>query len=641
VGIPALCSTSNPTSSIRFARLYSRALGGASITQAQHASFIDGLNAVSTASGFTAAHLQEAAPFRMAMDTNAIPREEWVRAYIQLCNAKFFQPRGLHVAITTFQELTTLARVPEQRGFREGLVEDILDVVEATGGVSEAEDDETLTHIATEAAAKLDPYIEPLSTMVPTMSRQSTNLDNVARGLASFSLNDNEKRPPPMTFPSNSTTSSLPSPEGKSRVLDKFWNPLGLGPISVGPIIPPKLPPSELPPDASWQEWGDHLGRRWERWGEEYGKRWDRWGREYGQAWDEWGREFQQKFAGPINASRSNLARSTSGLDGVRGMSRESFASAIKRKIPATPPGVDQATWRAKYAGPSGASRESFGSLGSIGSSSRDLATSEELDFDENDDEDDDDDDDDALSISSDDSLSSDSSVEDPEVEYTKRVVDIEQKTEKARMEGKRDPAKIDKDRESALRKAEEKRIKDEQHIDKRVKRRMMKKHAHKFKKDVKKWKKEFKKDVKKLHKSKASPSEIHAAVNSKRQEFNEMRKQWEKKRQDLFAKQTQSVDRSVMFHEARQERRDRRQRKRDAKKQKKWAKKGHWHDGHWHDKGTCPMQRAGRRGGRGGRGGRHASFEPEREMSQEIQSQPRRIITEETMLWVVIRNLE
>jgi hypothetical protein len=627
VGIPALCPTTSTTSAVQFARLYSRALGGASITQAQHASFIDGLNAVSTASDFTAAHLQEAAPFRMAMDTNAIPREEWVRAYIQLCNAKFFQPRGLHVALTTFQELTALAKIPEQRGFRDGLVDDVLDAIASTSGVPEMEDDEGLTHTAVQAAAKLDPYIEPLSSMVPTMSRQSTTLDNVARGLASFSIGDNEKSPP-IVLPPGSSTSSLQSPQSPSgRALDKFWNPLGLGPISVGPILPPKLPPSELPPDASWQQWGEHLGRRFEKWGDEYGRQWDQWGKEYGQAWDEWGREYtqvwdewgrkiQRKATGPMNASRSSLVRAAASV------SKESIAGVIKRKPLATPPGA--------------ASRESFGSLGSFGSGSRDLGTAEEWDDNENDDDDDDDDDDDAVSVSSEDSLSSDSSVEDPEVEYTKRVVDIEQKMEKAKIEGKRDPAKIERDRESALRKAEEKRIKDEQHIDQKVKRRAMKKHAHKFKRDVKKWKKEFKKDIKKFHKSKASPWEIHTRINAKRQEFNQLREQWENKRKELWTMQT--ADRGVMFHEARQERREARQRKRDAKQRKKWAKRGHWHDGHWHSKGTCPMQKTGRRGGRH-RG--HRGHDHEEERRQERQSTANRIVTEESMLWVVIRNLE
>ena len=85
IAIPELPSPH--ASPVRFARLYSRTLQtSTTITPSQLAAFLDGLNAVSKASAFSAHDLHGSTPFRFSVgreDAN-IPREEWVRAYVQL-----------------------------------------------------------------------------------------------------------------------------------------------------------------------------------------------------------------------------------------------------------------------------------------------------------------------------------------------------------------------------------------------------------------------------------------------------------------------------------------------------------------------------------------------------------------------------
>lgn len=565
IAIPSLPPSTNspPTiAGVRFARFNARALNGASITPAQHASFIDGLNAVSTASGFDASQLHETAPFRMDAGSGGIPREEWVRAYVQLCNERFFQPRGLHVAITTLHELATLAKVPEQRGFRESVVSDVLDAAaEAANNDEDGED--ALTKAAANAAAKLDPYIEPLGMMIPAMSRDSEAMDHVARGLASFSLDEKMLPPPPPTLHRSATD------QPPTRALNKFWNPMGMGPISMGPTLPP-LPRTQLSPQASWHMWGEDFGKRFEQWGNEYGKRWDNWGRDYGKAWEEWGDGIQRKFSGP-SSSTVNM------IPGA-GASMESFNTSSSK-----------GSKKGKARQQSGAGQEER---------NNDHVNDNELD----------DDDDDTLSISSDSSTSSDGDWSDPEANYVKRLANIEESAEKARIEGKRDITKIEKERESALRKAEVKRIKDESHLENKLKKREIKRHTRKFKRDVRNWKKDFKKITKQLHRKPLSHQEMRAQITEKRAEFEKMRAEWAVRRMEIYQKRH---ERGTTWREAREHRRDRHL---------------HRRPGHGHHGADC--------GGRGRRERRNRHQRDEQPKSE-------RFLTDENMLWVVIRNLE
>jgi hypothetical protein len=560
--------TNPPTiAGVRFARFNARALNGAAITPAQHAAFIDGLNAVSTASGFDAAQLRDASTpslLNTATMGAGMPREEWVRAYVQLCNERFFQPRGLRVAITTLQELAVLAKVPELRGFREGIVSDVL---EAAGEAARNEEDgeDALTKAASNAATKLGPYIEPLGMMIPAMSRDNEAMDHVARGLATFSLDEKPLPPHPEL-----RRSATDQPRQSPRAIDRFWNPMGMGPISVGPIVPPRLPRSQLTREASWQMWAEDLGKRFETWGEEYTKQWDTWGREYGKAWEEWSIDFQRKHAG----HGSNIVSTIPGA----GASIESFNTVSSRS-------------------------SKKGKARQVSSAGQGEAE---------------DDDDDSSSISSDSTSSSDD-WSDPEANFVKRLADIEENAEKARIEGKRDPAKIDKERGSALRKAEERRAKEESHLERKIKKREVKRHARKFRKDVKKWKKDFKKDTKQLSKKKCSPEEMRTLIAEKRVQFETMRAEWEARRVEASH---HKQERGLSWREAREHRRQNR------------------HHHHHHHIGRRDRHDRGR-GRRGedchirGRGDTQIRDQPEQ------QTKPEGFLTEENMLWVVIMNLE
>ncbi|KAF2666620.1 hypothetical protein BT63DRAFT_313236 [Microthyrium microscopicum] len=547
VAIPAITSSLSSTDSVRFARLYARALQSTSITAAQFASFVDGLNAICTASAFTASHLHASTPFRFnASAPNAdVPREEWVRAFIQLSNADFFGPRGLRVQITNLPELAELAKIPDRHSFRDSMCRAVLDAASAGQGTA---GDESL-EVARDAAQSLDPYIEPLTKMIPAMHRDSEMMDHIANGLANFDIAESDRKggqsSASTAVPSNpirtqsdfnaqavpfelERATSDPSTSTTGGALNKFWNPLGLGPLSLGPIIPPRIPPSDRPHpldrSQSVQTWGEDFGVRMQKWGEEYGKRWNQWGQEYGQAWQEWGNDINTKFAGRSSTSVNNIR----GQHNDGGASRESFVSmnshasasdsskAIKRKP------VNSSS----FCTPKNTSSCPISGMRSSSTLAEPEHDPDFPDLDANLDD---------ISVSSSSTSSSDSSwADDPQQSYNLRIAELESARSQAQLHGKKKPAHIERDYAQGLAKATNERRKREERFEKKMKSIEVRRHSRAFKRQLHAWKKAWYKDLKAAKKERKSHADVQKITNKRMKEFHAYKAQWEEKRREI-----------------------------------------------------------------------------------------------------------
>lgn len=268
VAIPGI--TRDP-SNAKFARFFAAVLETRSVTASEFLDFIDGLNALATASTFTTSKFQSRSAltsFEVPRDDADIPREDLISAYIALSNTHFFNPRGLQVQITDLAQLADLVNMSNP-SIRKAILEEVLrnskagiDVPAAANGAA---------HAAVEAMV---PYIEPLTTAVPEPKKHNESMENVASRLAALGINNDESVPREQTQEQarndNSRNQSEPA---------QFQRPDG------GPSRPP-----------TWAEWGDQFGRKWGRWGEHQGKKWGAWGQKQGDYWGKWGEEKGRKF---------------------------------------------------------------------------------------------------------------------------------------------------------------------------------------------------------------------------------------------------------------------------------------------------------------------------------------------------------
>lgn len=267
----ALPSLNRDPSIAKFARFFAAILETQSITTSEFLEFIDGLNALATASSFTTSTFQtrnSLSSFEIPRDDADIPREDLISAYIALSNTHFFNPRGLQVQITDLAQLADLVNMSNPV-IRKAILEEVLrnskagiDVPAATNGAAHA------------AAEAMVPYIETLTTAVPEPKKHNESMESVASRLAALGINNDEPLPrdPTQDATRGDYTRSQSEPS-------QFQHPHG------GPSRPP-----------TWAEWGDQFGRKWGRWGEHQGRRWGDWGQKQGDFWNKWGEEKGRKF---------------------------------------------------------------------------------------------------------------------------------------------------------------------------------------------------------------------------------------------------------------------------------------------------------------------------------------------------------
>jgi hypothetical protein len=410
---------------LQAARLYARALQGAHVTAASFASFVDGLNAVALAAGGArpAERALGAATFAWRGE-GAVPRDEWLGAYVALANARFFEPRGLQAVVATLAELVELARVPDRAGFRRGLVGDVLAAVGDGAGDEEER--------ALGAVRALEPFVEPVGPLLPTMARDSEAVQAVARGMASMNLDEKRPLQDEGEAPSRVQTNASSSTEGDGAPKDgqpqrKFFTLFGM-PISIGPVMTP-APPLHKKKDRnmSWEQWGEQWGKEWEKWGEQYGMNWGKWGDEYAKAWDNWGKEFSKYGGGPSRAVTENEAES--------------------------PRDAPQPTEEDEEDYDSDSDTVSIGSLSSMSSAS-------------------------ALSTAG----------SDPEKMFEARLAEIEASAQKDRAAGKKHEWKIMKEVDEGIRKAAEKRTKQELKTEKHRRKVEIRAQQKEFTAHVKQW---------------------------------------------------------------------------------------------------------------------------------------------------------
>lgn len=255
----------------KFARFFAAVLETQFVTPSEFLDFIDGLNALATASSFSTStfqNLSALSSFEVPRDDAEIPREDLISAYIALSNTHFFNPRGLQVQITDLAQLADLVNMSNP-AIRKAILEEVLrnskagiDVPFAANGAAHA------------AAEAMVPYIEPLTTAVPEPKKHNESMESVASRLAALGINQDESIPRESTQEQNvnddSQTQTEPSP---------FQGSHG------GSSRPP-----------SWAEWGDQFGRKWGRWGEHQGRKWGDWGQKQGDFWGKWGEEKGREF---------------------------------------------------------------------------------------------------------------------------------------------------------------------------------------------------------------------------------------------------------------------------------------------------------------------------------------------------------
>ncbi|KAE9988289.1 hypothetical protein EG328_011662 [Venturia inaequalis] len=268
VGVPSI--TRDPSIS-KFARFFAAVLETQSVTASEFLDFVDGLNALATASSFTTSTFQTRSAlssFQVPRDDADIPREDLISAYIALSNTHFFNPRGLQVQIADLAQLADLVNMSNP-AIRKAILEEVLRNSKA--GVDLPAAANGAAHTAAEAMV---PYIEPLTTAVPEPKKNTESMESVASRLAALGINNEE------SIPRESTQEENRNDDSRAQ-----FDPSQLQRPHGGPSRPP-----------TWAEWGDQFGRKWGKWGEYQGRKWGDWGQAQGEFWGKWGEEKGRKF---------------------------------------------------------------------------------------------------------------------------------------------------------------------------------------------------------------------------------------------------------------------------------------------------------------------------------------------------------
>lgn len=260
VSIPSLARREGP---VKFARFYAPVLHSHSIASSDFIDFVDGLNALSTASNFTLATFQSRnalSPYEVSRDDDNLQREDLVSAYIVLSNSYFFNPRGLQIQITDLAQLADLLGIGNAT-IRKAVLQEVLrmsrtgiDVPTAANGA------------ALQAAEALVPYIETLTSAVAEPKKHQEALEAVASRFASMHLSD--EAPAYEEGVTRQETSSQGSGSGPPRT--KSWNEVG---NDIGKF---------------WGDWGEKQGKWWGKWGEDQGKMWGDFGKKWGHGPPAW-----------------------------------------------------------------------------------------------------------------------------------------------------------------------------------------------------------------------------------------------------------------------------------------------------------------------------------------------------------------
>ncbi|KIW08799.1 uncharacterized protein PV09_00733 [Verruconis gallopava] len=671
VAVPSFAGNSPPA---KFARFYSPALYPQSITDGEFIEFIDGLNSLSIASGFSASTYHS----RSSLTASEVPRDEealqgddLVSAYIALSNSHFFNPRGLQVQLADLSELADILNI-SNAAIRKAVITEVLRMSKASIEVPAA-----ANGAAHEAAGALVPYIEPLITAVPEPKKNQEALLAVASRFAALDIAARDMSAPELARENTSASSSSGT-------------------------VPPRT--------KSWGEWGSDIGKFWEDMSEKQSQFWTQWGEEKGRKWGRWGEEFGRRVEQMASGPPAWLAGSTSraclshagacnGAPWGRGASMSPFDmraghwpghgghrggwGARTRSFPWTPPGVSLPfqmpshhgphhmppppspggppitpfppqppmvpgsvphmpphppvppmpgafpTPLAPFTHPNAQSKENNANQ----PTRREDGSGRTKDADEHDDDDDDDDFADVadtLSLSSFSSSSSSDSEKtfvhddgvhsEHEAIFAQKAEAIEKMAAEARAKNQKSASEIELERSRAMMELEHEYSRREMRANHRAQKRELKKDIHAWKKSLKK---EFK----------ASKSMDKA-----------QRKEWKRTRKGewkAFKAQLKEQHRA-MKEERRAKKREIKELARAAKregKKKDWEnKRAGWDERRreWEERRAGGRRRGGRRGGDSGlRGGSRGFGGSAETLDEDVETQARQ------MLWIVVTRLE
>jgi len=555
-------SSKEPT---QFLRAYAKALHAHSIRPAEFLDFLDGLNALCSATNTTAMDLiQLDGPSRSSTDL--------VQSYIDATNEAFFAPRGLKVTFKTLETLLDAARVPTERGQRAGAVASVLDP----------------RSTASKRAQALHPWIEPLELSVPEpsvaalivreMAKRFRNMrpeesrpgpqENArATGTEKSALEReyverNDADPPhsiPGEFPHEHGPHGPPSDHGWGRGSwgrrgrgRGPWTPFGppgygpFGPPGYGPFGPPGFgppgppgfgppgPPGFGPPGppgfgpsgiargrsgAGWEALGQNLGKL----GEEFGKRMEVWGEQFG------------KQAGAFGNDLGRMAETLGQRVGETASGKSWGACSGSPAAPGAPESSPNTA--AAAAGPQ--TRDTNTIIGHNGSGES-YVEAELRKHAEKKSKSKDDPGDDASSLSSASSSSSSSSGSDDDDEYPdtealflNRMREINDAAEASQKKGKKSALEIERDRALAIEKASNEKVamdeKIEQKQTKRAVMREFRSNRRELKREYRTERRELRKKGlrKKSEEGKKLKKKHREAKEALRREKNDVRRQF------------------------------------------------------------------------------------------------------------------
>ncbi|KAF2427235.1 hypothetical protein EJ08DRAFT_699684 [Tothia fuscella] len=274
VAVPSLPQVNNGP--VKFTRFYATVLDAHLITAGQLVEFIDGLNAICTATSFSSSIYHSRNPssgYELSRDDSSIPHEDMLSAFLALSNTHFFNPRGLRVHLSDLSQLADMVNM-NNAAIRKTVLGEVLRNVRAGVEVPAA-----ANGAAGAASQALVPYIEALTAAVPEPRKHTEALDILANRLAATHIFD--ARPPPSSLRGahsrpGSTRDNHNAPGGSCNDGNSFKR------------------------QQSWSDWGNEFGKKWEEWGKRFGEKqeryWTEWGRQQEDKWGAWGKQQEDRW---------------------------------------------------------------------------------------------------------------------------------------------------------------------------------------------------------------------------------------------------------------------------------------------------------------------------------------------------------
>lgn len=283
-------------SAVSFARAHGAILDSHDVTPAAFAAFLDGLNVLCALANSTLDSLLHPP----VSPDQEHPMSSLVSAYLAHANTSYFAPRGLHVRLSgTRALLAQLEAAKPQRAMKDLAMN--RDAEARVDGLA--------------AAARRSEQVERVRVRgLPAPADGARRLAGLAAEIASaMSSEATGEMTAGTTGEMTTGTTGAPFPTAAVRngALSGDAPPYEPGtgghsqfpgdhkqPMPPQPSQPPQTPqPPQAarqhpPPGQTWADWG----ASWETWGEDLGRRLERWGEDLGRRAEEWGQNVERQW---------------------------------------------------------------------------------------------------------------------------------------------------------------------------------------------------------------------------------------------------------------------------------------------------------------------------------------------------------